>query len=95
LSSMWDLDGDLLVDGNDDPRLIRRIKQLWCWEEKTTTFLRLHDQPHPSYNSGEVQCWSGGRHHHHHHIHMTESRQTESQSQISSYSSRPLCSMDA
>ena len=28
LSSMWDLDGDLLVDGNDDPRLIRRIKQL-------------------------------------------------------------------
>ncbi len=28
LSRMRDLDGDLLVDGNDDPRLLRRIEQL-------------------------------------------------------------------
>ena len=28
LSSMRDLHGDLLVDGNGDPRLLRRIQQL-------------------------------------------------------------------
>ena len=28
LNSMWDLDGDLLVDGNGDPRLLRHIQQL-------------------------------------------------------------------
>ncbi len=28
LSSIRDLYGDLLVDGNDDPRLLRRIQQL-------------------------------------------------------------------
>jgi hypothetical protein len=44
LSRMRDLDGDLLVDGNDDPRLLRRIGKtrkdyIRCWTDSAIMIL--------------------------------------------------------
>jgi hypothetical protein len=98
LSSMRDMDGDLLVDANGDPRLLRRIGKtpkdyMRCWSDSALMILLCRLSRPCSWVTLQGEL-GGSRAALSRIFHMPESRQTESQSQISSYSSRSLRTMD-